>query len=148
ALVLAGATYSIVRMAGSGGRRPFEMKPATEEEKQFRQIVIAASEGKLREAVRKEDGWVIGYELEVDTLELESLLQGAHRFFRDLNRFNIGVRTVEFVAITNTLRDVWGNALEDVPVLRVELEKETFEKIQWQGFDAKNFPRVADLFWA
>lgn len=76
-----------------------------------------------------------------------ALAEQAHKFFRDLDRANVDIARTSFEAKSNSLKDVWGNTLEDVPVMRVELSRETFQQINWKGFRPDDFPRVADDLW-
>src|SRR5690606_9007711 len=69
------------------------------------------------------------------------------RFFRELARSGVPIRESSIELKTSDLKDVWGNTLKDVPILRVGLKRETFERINWQGFDANNLERVADEYW-
>src|SRR5690606_27159551 len=57
------------------------------------------------------------------------------------------VERVILVLRTDQLKDVYGNPLRDVVVARVGLSGDTFRRIHWDGFDPKNFARVADEFW-
>lgn len=147
-LVVAGAAFTVTRLGGpTGDMQQLQVTPPTDEEKERQEIEIAASEGELKEAVRHADGWVVRFEQEVSEIAEDALMQHAHTFFRDLDRTGVDIRLAGFVAITNTLRDVWGNSLSDVPVVRIEVERDTFERINWQGFQPEDFPRVADYFW-
>lgn len=44
------------------------------------------------------------------------------------------------------MKDKYGN-VEDGDILRIKLMRETAEKINWDGFEASNYPEVADFFF-
>ena len=48
---------------------------------------------------------------------------------------------------TDELKDVYGNTLEDLPILEIGLSRQTLERIDWNGFEPTDFERVADRFW-
>lgn len=148
ALVIAGAAFFVGRLAAMPKESPpVASQEPTQEEKERQRIVVAASEGKLVEATPTESGWIVRFEQEAAGLSQDGLLKQAHAFFHDLNRTGVQVARTSFEARSNALRDVWGNPLSDVPVLRIQLSKDTFSRINWQGFEPQHFSRVADDFW-
>lgn len=148
-LVIGGAAFATGMLLGRGESRPpkIELVPPTPEEKELQQIKIVASGGELVEATRGDDGWTVRVTHDVRLLELERLHDSTVRFFRELDRSNVPIKAASFELRTSELKDVWGNTLKDVPILRVGLSRETFERINWRGFDPKNFERVADEYW-
>lgn len=153
-VVIGTSMFFVGRMAAgnnkSSGQKKgpvIEAKKPTPEQKEMQEIQIAASEAEIKEARKERDGWIVRVEQNAGETKLPKLLQQANAFFSGLSRAKLDVAVTSFVAKTSSLKDVWGNTLKDVPLLRVELKKETFDKINWKGFEPTNLPRVADLFW-
>ncbi len=107
----------------------------TPEERELRELKVAASAVKLVEARREPGGWVVRVQQKTSSLSPKTLQEAAQRFFRELARTGLPVLETSFEARTDSLRDVWGHRLEDVPVFRVALSGETFARINWNGFD-------------
>lgn len=61
---------------------------------------------------------------------------------------NIADKDMEFISIEwqVELTDKLGNK-EYGPVIRLDLSKETLDKINWDNFDYNNFPDIADDYW-
>jgi len=149
--IVGGSMFALGRMSGSDGgeqKRPAVQTPRpSEEERELQKIKIAASETTLEEARRTPDGWVVHVASESKELDLKKLSEGAAKFFKELARSGVEIAATSYVVRTNDLKDVWGNRLRDVPLLRVELDKQTFARVNWDGFDPQNFPRITGDFW-
>ena len=61
---------------------------------------------------------------------------------------NIADKDMEFINIEwqVELTDKLGNK-EYGPVIRIDITKETLDKINWDNFDYNNLPEVADDYW-
>ncbi|HEY8418016.1 MAG TPA: hypothetical protein VIK93_08285 [Limnochordales bacterium] len=141
-----GKASSAERPPAAEVRRP----PAeTPEERERRAVAIAVRgvDGELVEAVHPGGGWRLGVEMRRRPPQLDELERDAMRAFREIHRTGAPVERVVVVLRTDHLKDVYGNPLKDVVVARVALSGDTFRRINWDGFDPKNFPRVADEFW-
>lgn len=132
---------------GGGGTPKIEVPELTEDERELQMVRIAASSSKLVEARRQAGGWVVRVVQESGSLDAQSAQQAAVRFFRELARTGVPVAAASVEVRTNDLKDVWGNPLKEVPVFRVELGGETFQRVNWRGFEPKNLERVADAYW-
>ncbi|MFO7311491.1 MAG: hypothetical protein C0P61_005455 [Bacillota bacterium] len=156
-LVIGGALGSFVFQGGSGRAAPeqqplareIRMPVETPEERELRGLKIAAhgAEGQLTDAVQTPDGWALGIEMPKRPVQVERLERDALRMFREIKRTGARVANVVLVARTDQLKDVYGHPLKDVVLARIGLTGETFARINWDGFDPKNFPRVADELW-
>ena len=147
-LVVATMGFAVGRMASAPRQTPeITVSPPSREERERRELQIAASDGKLVEATPVEGGWIVRFEREASELALQSLHEQAARFFRDLDRTGVPIEETSYTARSNVLKDVWGNTLKDVAVFRLELKGETFRRVNWDGFVPENFPRVADAYW-
>lgn len=146
--VIAGAAFTVGQLAAMPKDPPkLRLDPPTEQEKELQEIRIVTFDGTLVEATPSPQGWTVRFEQDAKKLELESLEKQAHTFFRDLERTGIKVARTSYEAISSSLKDVWGNELKDIPVFRVELSDEAFQRINWEGFDPKNLQRLADDWW-
>jgi len=148
-VVVGGGAFAVGMLLGRGESRPpqVHLVPMTPEEKELQKIKIVASGGELVEASRDPEGWTVRVTYDVKPLGPERLHDSTLRFFRELARSGVPIRESSIELKTSDLKDVWGNTLKDVPILRVGLKRETFERINWQGFDANNLERVADEYW-
>ena len=156
-LVIGGALGSLVFQGGSGRAAPEQQPPAREmrvpvetpEERELRGLKIAAhgAAGQLADAVHTPDGWALGIEMSKRPAKLEELERDVLRMFREIKRTGAQVANVVLVARTDQLKDVYGHPLKDVVVARIRLTGDTFARINWDGFDPKNFTRVADELW-
>lgn len=147
-LVVGATAFAVGRMmAGPQSTPQIDVSPPSPEERERQKLRIAASEGKLVEATPGPEGWIVRYEEEAKELGLQPLLENAARFYRDLDRARVPIAETSYTARSNALKDVWGNPLRDVALLHMELSGATFRRINWRGFDPKNFERVAEAFW-
>lgn len=122
--------------------------PSPEEAERTRiHIAVSGTENRLVEAQRDPEGWMLRVEGNAPDTDLAKLLETAHTLFTELNRTRAPMARVTAVFRTDSLKDVYGRPLKDVVIARLTLEKETFDRIHWQGFDPRNFRRVADEFW-
>lgn len=126
-------------------RRP----PESPEEKERRTLHIAVrgSDGELVEAERAPTGWRLGVELIRRPVRLGQVERDIMRVFQEIRRTGAPMERVTLVVRTDQLKDVYGHPLENVVLARVELSGATFRRVNWDGFDPKNFPRVADDLW-
>lgn len=151
-LVLGGGSFAVGWLMGQDGEERsesptvhfHELNPI---ERERQEIAIAAGEGEIVEATLTPDGWIVRVEEEAIQIQPDELLVAARRFFQNLERAEISIIQSSYEARTNQLKDVWGNRLERVPLVRIALSGETHSKVNWRGFDPKNFPRIADDFW-
>jgi len=148
-VVVGGGAFAMGMLLGRGESRPpqVQLVPMTPEEKELQKIKIVASGGELVEASRDAEGWTVRVTYHVKPLDPQRLHESTLRFFRELARSGVPIKESSFELRTSDLKDVWGNTLKDVPILKVSLKRETFERINWQGFEPKNFERVADDYW-
>lgn len=147
-LVVGATAFAVGRMvAGPRSTPPIHVSPPSPEERERQQLRVAASEGELVEATPGPEGWIVRYEEEAEHLSLPSILEQAARFYRDLDRTQVQIAETSYTARSSALKDVWGNTLENVALLHLELSGPTFRRINWRGFDPKNFERVAEAFW-
>lgn len=128
-------------------RAQVELEPPSELERELQEIRIVSFAGTLVEATPTPDGWIVRFEEDASNLTMDGLLEQAHTFFRDLARTGVDVAGTSYEARTGALKDVWGKELENVPVFRIELAKDVFERVNWQGFDPENFSRIANDYW-
>lgn len=118
-----------------------------EEERTRLHIAVSGTDNRLVQAERGPEGWTLGVEAKAQDVDLVRLLDSAHTLFTELARTRAPIAQVIAVFRTDALKDVYGHQLKDVVIARIRLEKETFERINWHGFDPRNFPRVADELW-
>lgn len=147
AVAIGGGTLLAGALGGGDEPAKVRLPSLTPEERELRELKVAASAVKLVEARREPGGWVVRVQQKTSSLSPKTLQEAAQRFFRELARTGLPVLETSFEARADSLRDVWGHRLEDVPVFRVALSGETFARINWNGFDPGNFPRVADRYF-
>lgn len=154
ALVLGGGIFGFTAMNQGRGQRdadpPIALPaPATpvEEERTRLHIAVSGTDNRLVQAERGPEGWLLRVEADSQDPDLAHLLESAHTLFTELDRIRVPIAQVIVVFRTDALKDVYGHQLKDVVIARIGLEKETFERINWNGFDPRNFPRVADELW-
>lgn len=128
---------------------PVRVPEPTPEERERRELGVAVrgADGDLVQAVRAGTGWTLGVELPRRPVQLDQLERDAMRLFREIKRTGVSVDRVALLVRTDQLKDVYGNPLKDVAIARVGLSGATFQRINWDGFDPRNFPRVAEEFW-
>ncbi len=121
----------------------------TPEERELRHLSIAirGAGGEIASAVLAESGWELGVELPRRTVRLEAVERDALRLFREIKRTGAPVAGIVLVTRTDELKDVYGHPLKNVAIARIRLSGATFERINWDGFEPKNFARVADELW-
>ena len=151
-LALAAIAFALGRMAAPGGeertsRPQVRVEEPTQEERELQLIKVAASEYDLAESFLREDGWVIRVEHEARGLEPGQLFEEAKKFFANLDRAQVRVSEATFLAKSNSLRDVWGNRLTDVPLMRLGFDGATFAKVNWRGISSDNLIEVASDLW-
>lgn len=157
-LVIGGALGFFAFQGGSGRAAPQAPRPPAAEirvpeespeqrERRSLSIAIHGAEGKLVDAVRTLTGWSLGVEMPQRPAQLEQVERDVLRMFREIRRTGLPVANVVLVARTDQLKDVYGHPLKDVVLARVRLTGETFARINWDGFEPKNFWRVADEMW-
>ncbi len=148
-LVVGGSFYALGRMSADegGGDPKVEVPHLSQEEQELLKIKIAAAELEIEEVRKTADGWVVRVAKDTAELDLAKMSQEAATFFHDLARADVEIAATSYVVRTSDLKDVWGNRLTDVSLLRIGLDRPTFARINWGGFDPKNFPRVTDDFW-
>lgn len=147
--VIGGAAFATGMMLGRGGEKSpqIEIVQPTPEEKDLQKIRIAASVGDLVEARRGVDGWIVRVKQNVQPLDPRQLQEATVRFFRELDRSGVPIAEASFEIRTSVLKNVWGDTLPDVPIFRVGLKRETFERINWRGINPENLERVSDEYW-
>lgn len=150
-LVVAGVGFSAGRMIASEGRGSSEVRvrveEPTEEERALQAIKVAASEYDLRESTRRDEGWVVRVAHEAEGIEPKKMLSEAKKFFANLERAQVPVAEASFLAKSNSLRDVWGNRLLEVPLLRLGFDGATFARVNWQGVSPDNLTEIASHVW-
>lgn len=151
-LALAGAAFSMGRMAASGGEAkeaPFRLRieEPTEEERALQEIKVAASGYDLAESAMSQDGWVVRVEHETEAIEPKRMFSEAKKFFANLDRSRVPVAEASFLAKSNALRDIWGNRLSEVPLLRLGFDGATFARVNWQGVSPDNLTEIASDVW-
>lgn len=150
-LVVAAVAFTLGRMMASAGeeRAPVQVRveEPTREERELQAIRVAASEYALRESALRENGWVVRVEHEAQAVDPRPLLEEAKKFFANLERSRVQVAEASFLVTSNSLRDVWGNRLIDVPLLRLGFDAATFAKVNWQGIKPDNLIKVANDVW-
>lgn len=151
-LAVAAIAFALGRMAVPGGeegtfRPQVLVEEPTREERELQEIKVAASEYDLTESVMREDGWVVRVEHEAEGLEPGKLLEEAKKFFANLDRAQVRVSEATFLAKSSSLRDVWGNRLVDVPLLRLGFDGATFARVNWRGISPDNLIEVASDLW-
>lgn len=150
-VVVIGAVVAYLMISGGekGRAAPGEVRivERTPEEEELARIRIAAADGNLREATYTGRGWIVRADRKTDGVQPAVIFDRAFRFFEDLNRVAVEVEETSVLVVTDSLKDVWGNKLENLPIARFVLSRETFERINWEGFDPRNLLRVADEVW-
>lgn len=72
------------------------------------------------------------------------MLENAARVLQNVFKIN-NLQSVTLF-IHGSLEDKYGNS-KDEEMMKIILSKETANKINWENFDASNFPEVADEYW-
>lgn len=148
AAVIGAGAFAAGMMWGNGEKtQEVKLPQPSPDERELQMIRVAASNSKLAEARREGAGWIVRVGQESPSLDPRGAQEAAVRFFRELARTSVPVAEASFEITTNALKDVWGNKLYDVPIFRVGLGRETFERINWGGFEPQNLERVADEYW-
>lgn len=102
----------------------------------------------VQELHAAEGGWTLFAAGKAVGTELESLHKQVADVFKALDRVpDVRFADIGILLRTDELKDVYGHTLEDLPILEIGLSRTTFERIDWDGFDPQNFPRVADRYW-
>lgn len=92
-------------------------------------------------------GWAVFVTGQAVGTDLEEIQKQATDVFKGLHRTGATFADVGFLVRTDELKDVYGRTLKELPIVEIGLSGVTFAKIDWDGFDPKNFERVADRYW-
>ncbi|MBO8142806.1 MAG: hypothetical protein H0Z37_11660 [Firmicutes bacterium] len=138
--------------AGAGNGQPSsDTGPADvsseERELEALRLAVTGTEGRLVETQLTPDGWILDIEAEASGLELERLEETACKMFKEVARTGAQVASASLLFFTDQLKDVYGHPIKGVPVARIRLNGSVFTRINWDGFDPRNFYRVADEYW-
>lgn len=155
-LVIAGGIGFFLFKGGPGQARsdtnPIEAaekagETELQQQREALKLAVIGADGQLHEARHVSDGWIIGIELKATTLHRTNMMKDALTLFEELDRTNVPIEQVTVDFRSNELKDVYGHQLHDVAVMKIRLERPTFRRINWHGFETDNFERVADEFW-
>lgn len=147
----AGGYYFVLQGSRSKAAPDFliHVEELTPEEKLRLEIdrSVSGLGGELKQAVPTDAGWVVGAEFTESDVNLEMALETAQNVFSELARIDITLDEAVIVFRSDGLRDVYGHQLKDVVIARIGLDGSTMERVNWQGFEFLNFPRITDDFW-
>lgn len=148
-VVIGGAAVATGMIFGRGEdrRARVDVVMPTLEEQELQKIRIAASAGELVEATRGVEGWIVRVKQDAQILDPKQLEEMTVKFFRELDRADVPIMETSFELRTSMLKDVWGNTLSDIPVFRVGLRRDTFQRVNWRGIIPQNLERVSDEYW-
>lgn len=135
-------------------RRPLEVKRLTPEERERQEIIysvrttgpVPAAKVKL-DLQRTADGWEVEIEAETADAKLATVLSNARGLFRALAGTGVKVAAAGAVFRTSALHDLYGRPMKDLVIARIGFGAQTWRKMDWTGFDPRNFPQVADEYW-
>jgi len=127
----------------------------TPEEFAKQQITIAATNGlamppaavQVVKSSKDEAGWIVNIEAKIASAELLSAFSTLIKTFAEVKRTDVSIAGIDLMLSTDALRDIFGRTLKDTPIVRIKLAGDTFQLINWVGFDPRNFSTVATDFW-
>lgn len=101
----------------------------------------------LAHAEKTSQGWMVRLESIVNSIKLDTLLDGAKGVFGEVKRADLRIAAVELQMLTDKMKDEYGRQLEKVPIAKIAFSGETFAKVVWDDFDPRDFSEIADVFW-
>jgi hypothetical protein len=120
------------------------------EERKMRELLLTSGPlpaGQLQlQLHRRDEGWLVRINATIDDGLLITALQTARGLLHALARAKAPIQEVELALRTNAVRDVYGQVLSDLELARIVFTKATWDKVDWVGFDARNFALVADVY--
>lgn len=151
-LIVGAGGYYLISQQNQSKAAPDSLKKIeqlTPEEEQRLEIdrSVSGLGGELKQAERAEQGWFVLAEFADAEVNLEVTLETAQNVFSEFARLGITFDEAVTEFRTNSLRDVYGHPLKDVVIARIGLNGSTLERVNWQGFEFLNFPRITDDFW-
>jgi len=120
--------------------------PVRRQQDALRRAVLGV-QAELAWAESSEEGWSLGVEFARAQPKLDDLLKKSMLLFRELKHVDAPLRDVTVVFRTDQLKDVYGHRLPGVVIGRLRLAGETFRRIDWYGFNPRNFELLADEWW-
>jgi len=120
--------------------------PLRRQQDALRRAVLGV-QAELAWAESSEEGWSLGVEFARAQPKLDDLLKKSMLLFRELKHVDAPLRDVTVVFRTDQLKDVYGHRLPGVVIGRLRLAGETFRRINWYGFNPRNFELLADEWW-
>jgi hypothetical protein len=122
----------------------------TDYEKELQEIALLISgyNGELTEVFKENDLWHVYLKFTAQPVnKAMDLIKKAGNVFAGLSDIKTHFAIMDITFYTDDLKDTYGHKLKGEPIIHIALSQETMEKINWPGFDDKNFPQVADVFW-
>jgi hypothetical protein len=123
---------------------------AEQEERKIRELILTSgplptSQVKLH-LQRQNDRWSVQIKAAIDDGLLATALKTARSLLHALDRAKAPIHTVELSIYASAVRDVYGQILQDLKIARIAFTSATWEKVDWVGFDPRNFSLVADEY--
>lgn len=147
-IALVGVLW-LVQIGGKERQKAAQLPELTEMEQEEGRIrvEVAGRDLEVESLASTPGGWSLFVAGDADGTELDRLLEQSAQLFQGLSRLDAEFSDIGLLLRTDELKDVYGNTLEDLPILEIGLSRQTLERIDWNGFEPTDFERVADRFW-
>lgn len=120
--------------------------PVEQQRGQLQRAVIGVN-GEVARVEHTDGKWSLGVEFPGVPPKLGVMLEKAMRLMTEIHRTGLEIAQVELVFRSDELKDLYGHALKNVVVAEFTLPGEQFHRIDWHGFEARNFELLADEWW-
>lgn len=110
-------------------------------------LAVLGVDARLVEARPEAGGWTVGIEMSDVPPSESRMFQKVMSALKEVARTEVPIRHATVVLRSDDLKDVYGNTLKDVVIGRLQLGGTAFERINWHGFEPRNFRRLADEWW-
>ncbi len=109
-------------------------------------LALPPSDVRLTKASQGPQGWEVEIAGKSEIAELPTVLAATKKVFAELKRTGVTITEAKLLLRTDAWRDVYGRTMKDTDMLRIVLGGDTFQRIDWAGFDPMDFPQVATEF--
>lgn len=142
-----GAWFAQHKGKSTGKLAPLPEKTPLEVEADKIRVAIEGRDREVASLQKTDAGWLVHIGAKAENPELEKIQKDAADVFEAVKGTKAPLAELALNVRTNALKDVYGNTLKDLPIAEIVLLGSTIEKVDWKGFDPKNFERIADRYW-
>lgn len=126
---------------------PLPEQTKLQQEESHIRVEVVGRDLEVKSLQHTPDGWALFVSGNGDGTDLDELLKQSAQLFQSLSRLDADFSDIGLLLRTDDLKDVYGNTLKELPIVEIGLSRQTFEKIDWNGFEPADFERVADRYW-